>query len=210
MLGRRASRTERRWQGNLVLVGRRRPDARPVADLARSRARFGATGITHVTGRRPRRRVALRHAAHRARLEAVVLPQRVAAAVGARRRPRLVRDVRREAAGPDGGAALPRRACARAGVTVHGGLRVGVASAQAVPLAQIASAPLAELVRYMDLHSDNFTAEMLLKQLGAVAGRRGTTAAGAAVRAATARRGRRAARRACGSSTAPASRCSTA
>src|ERR671934_31040 len=40
---------------------------------------------------------------------------------------------------------------------------------------------LAAIVRAMDLASDNFTAELLLKELGAIAADRGTTAAGAAV-----------------------------
>ena len=39
--------------------------------------------------------------------------------------------------------------------------------------------PLAGVLRFMDHESDNFTAEMLLKQLGAGIGLQGTTAAGA-------------------------------
>ena len=61
----------------------------------------------------------------------------------------------------------------------------------------------------MDVESDNFTAELVLKQLGAVVGRQGTTAAGAAVvRAVLAERTSRSP--ASGSRTAPASRRSTA
>jgi len=60
-----------------------------------------------------------------------------------------------------------------AGVIVHGEAAVGVASAQAVPLAV--------LVRHMDIYSDNFYAEMLLKEVGAVQGDGGSAPAGLAV-----------------------------
>ena len=69
----------------------------------------------------------------------------------------------------------------RAGVTIHGGAAVGVASADAASLADVESAPLAALVRHMDLYSDNFYAEMLLKEVGAVQGSGGSAAAGVAV-----------------------------
>ena len=69
----------------------------------------------------------------------------------------------------------------RAGVTVQGGAATGVAPAQAVPLAAVESAPVAALVRHMDIYSDNFYAEMLLKEVGAVQGKSGSAAAGIAV-----------------------------
>jgi D-alanyl-D-alanine carboxypeptidase/D-alanyl-D-alanine-endopeptidase (penicillin-binding protein 4) len=69
----------------------------------------------------------------------------------------------------------------RAGVTVHGKAAVGVAAAQAAPLAEVESTPLAALVRHMDVYSDNFYAEMLLKEVGAVQGKGGSAAAGLAV-----------------------------
>ena len=50
-----------------------------------------------------------------------------------------------------------------------------------MPLGSVSSPTLATLIRYMDRESDNFTAELLLKQLGAVALERGTSAAGASV-----------------------------
>ena len=68
-----------------------------------------------------------------------------------------------------------------AGVIVHGEAAVGVASAQAVPLADVESAPLSVLVRHMDIYSDNFYAEMLLKEVGAVQGDGGSAPAGLAV-----------------------------
>jgi D-alanyl-D-alanine carboxypeptidase/D-alanyl-D-alanine-endopeptidase (penicillin-binding protein 4) len=51
----------------------------------------------------------------------------------------------------------------------------------ALPLAQDVSEPLAAILRVMGRDSDNFLAEMLLKQLGEVLAGRGTTAAGARV-----------------------------
>jgi D-alanyl-D-alanine carboxypeptidase/D-alanyl-D-alanine-endopeptidase (penicillin-binding protein 4) len=70
-------------------------------------------------------------------------------------------------------------ALARAGVQVEGRPGLGKAPAVAVPLAEDRSQMLVNVVRFMDHESDNFTAEMLLKQIGAVAGNRGSTAAGA-------------------------------
>ena len=69
----------------------------------------------------------------------------------------------------------------RAGVTVRGGAAVGVASAAAVPLGDVESPPLSALVRHMDVYSDNFYAEMLLKEIGAVQGTGGSATAGLAV-----------------------------
>jgi D-alanyl-D-alanine carboxypeptidase/D-alanyl-D-alanine-endopeptidase (penicillin-binding protein 4) len=70
---------------------------------------------------------------------------------------------------------------AAAGVRVAGGAAVGLAPEDAAPIAEIDSPPLARIVRWMDRESDNFVAEMLLKQLGAVQGSRGSTAAGIGV-----------------------------
>jgi D-alanyl-D-alanine carboxypeptidase/D-alanyl-D-alanine-endopeptidase (penicillin-binding protein 4) len=76
---------------------------------------------------------------------------------------------------------LFRVALWRAGVRVAGGTAHGVADDSAFPLAAIDSAPLRAIVRWMDRVSDNFEAEMLLKQLGAVQAEHGTTAAGVGV-----------------------------
>jgi len=67
-----------------------------------------------------------------------------------------------------------------AGVKVAGRCRVGKARRSAVPLARVTSGPLLGILRFMDRQSDNFTAELLLKQLGALNGR-GTSATGAAI-----------------------------
>jgi len=72
-----------------------------------------------------------------------------------------------------------RAALLRAGISVAGRALTGSADSAAVPLATIQSVPLAGVLRFMDHESDNFTAELLLKQLGAGIGLQGTTAAGA-------------------------------
>lgn len=76
---------------------------------------------------------------------------------------------------------LFRTALRTAGVSVGGPVTAGTAAAFETPLASIQSPPLWRILRFMDRESDNFTAELLLKQLGAVEAGRGTTAAGAAV-----------------------------
>jgi D-alanyl-D-alanine carboxypeptidase/D-alanyl-D-alanine-endopeptidase (penicillin-binding protein 4) len=76
---------------------------------------------------------------------------------------------------------LFRTALVHAGVRVAGTTVHGVADDSAVPLASIDSPPLATIVRWMDRVSDNFDAEMLLKELGAVQADNGTTAAGVGV-----------------------------
>ena len=73
-----------------------------------------------------------------------------------------------------------RDALRTAGVTVVGGAGIGVNRGDELPLASIESAPLASILRSMDRASDNFTAELLLKQLGTLVVTPGTTAAGAA------------------------------
>jgi serine-type D-Ala-D-Ala carboxypeptidase/endopeptidase (penicillin-binding protein 4) len=74
-----------------------------------------------------------------------------------------------------------RLALRAAGIGVRGRTEIGVADPTAEPLATTSSAPLAQIVRFMNRHSDNFTAEILLKQLGAIEEGAGTSAAGAKV-----------------------------
>ncbi len=73
-----------------------------------------------------------------------------------------------------------RQVLRKHGITT-GRVTVGRTPATAVSLTRIESARLSQIVEFMDRQSDNFTAEMLLKQLGAVRGAGGTSAAGAAV-----------------------------
>lgn len=67
------------------------------------------------------------------------------------------------------------------GVKVRGRARVGKAWGSAVPLARATSGSLLGVLKFMDRQSDNYTAEMLLKQLGALREGRGSSAAGASV-----------------------------
>ena len=78
-------------------------------------------------------------------------------------------------------AALFRKALTEAGVRVLGSAQVGATpvGTEAYPIASLLSPPLAGILRFMDYESDNFTAEILLKQLGTLESGQGTTAAGA-------------------------------
>jgi serine-type D-Ala-D-Ala carboxypeptidase/endopeptidase (penicillin-binding protein 4) len=78
------------------------------------------------------------------------------------------------------GTLLFRRALRRVGVAVSGA-GIGRGRPDDVPLAAVESAPLSEIVRWMGRVSDNFTAEIQLKQLGAAEGGIGTSVRGAAV-----------------------------
>ncbi len=73
-----------------------------------------------------------------------------------------------------------RAALLRVGITVAGRAMTREADPEAVPLASIESVPLEQILTFMDHESDNFTAELLLKQLGAGYSNQGTTATGAA------------------------------
>jgi D-alanyl-D-alanine carboxypeptidase/D-alanyl-D-alanine-endopeptidase (penicillin-binding protein 4) len=74
-----------------------------------------------------------------------------------------------------------RDALRNAGVAVGGPVHTGAADEWSELLASVSSPTLATMVRFMDRESDNFTAEMLLKQLGLAELDRGTSAAGATV-----------------------------
>jgi D-alanyl-D-alanine carboxypeptidase/D-alanyl-D-alanine-endopeptidase (penicillin-binding protein 4) len=67
-----------------------------------------------------------------------------------------------------------------AGVRVSGDAISGTAPESATEVAEVESPPLASIVAAMNVPSDNYVAEMLLKWLGATHGAGGTTAAGAA------------------------------
>ena len=87
--------------------------------------------------------------------------------------------------GPHAPAAFAARRLAAAlradGVSVHGPSRAAATPVGAIPLAAVASPTIAQLLGLMLPPSDNFFAEMLIKDLGARYGGAGTTAAGAAV-----------------------------
>ncbi len=73
------------------------------------------------------------------------------------------------------------RALRAAGVRVAGKTGTGKAPSHGIKLAAVHSMTMGRLVRAINLPSDNFAAEVLLKDLGASYGSGGTTAAGAAV-----------------------------
>lgn len=79
------------------------------------------------------------------------------------------------------GASAFRDQLRRAGIRVTGPAGTGRADGAAFPLATVRSVPMSVLVRWMNRESDNFMAELLLKQLGAVENQQGTTARGTAV-----------------------------
>jgi serine-type D-Ala-D-Ala carboxypeptidase/endopeptidase (penicillin-binding protein 4) len=67
------------------------------------------------------------------------------------------------------------------GVRVEGRSGAGAAPVNATEVAAIQSPPVRDLIRLTNVPSDNFLAEMLIKDLGAQFGGAGTTAAGMAV-----------------------------
>ena len=79
------------------------------------------------------------------------------------------------------GASAFRDLLLRAGIRVAGPAGTGRADGAAFPLGTVRSVPMSVLVRWMNRESDNFMAELLLKQLGAVENQQGTTARGTAV-----------------------------
>src|SRR5205823_5849040 len=76
-------------------------------------------------------------------------------------------------------AELFRKLLVKAGVAVDGKARSFRAGGKL--LAVSVSAPLTRILHAVDADSDNFAAELLLKELGAVGGGAGTSVAGAAV-----------------------------
>ena len=167
------------WQGNLVLKGYGDP-ALSFAQLNTLARQVAAAGVKHVSGRIlgdeswfDTRRTGIGWKAqfylHESPALSALIVNRGWTGRYETTRPALM------------AAQIFRRDLRRAGITVHGGSAVGVASAQAAPLGQVQSAPLSALVRHMDVYSDNFYAEMLLKEVGAVQGSGGSAAAGLAV-----------------------------
>jgi serine-type D-Ala-D-Ala carboxypeptidase/endopeptidase (penicillin-binding protein 4) len=78
-------------------------------------------------------------------------------------------------------ASLFRSALEAHGVSVRKDARSGRLASAGLPLAQGLSEPLADIVRFMGRESDNYTAEVVLKQLGALYADSGSTSAGARV-----------------------------
>jgi D-alanyl-D-alanine carboxypeptidase/D-alanyl-D-alanine-endopeptidase (penicillin-binding protein 4) len=167
------------WQGNLVLKGYGDP-ALSFAQVNSLARQVAAAGIRHVTGRIlgdeswfDTRRTGLGWKPgfylHESPALSALVVNRGWTGRYETGRPALM------------ATQILRRDLRRASVTVHGGAALGVASAQWASLASVQSGRLAVLVRHMDVYSDNFYAEMLLKEVGAVQGTGGSAAAGVAV-----------------------------
>jgi D-alanyl-D-alanine carboxypeptidase/D-alanyl-D-alanine-endopeptidase (penicillin-binding protein 4) len=167
------------WRGDLVLKGYGDPDLSglQLSSLARQ---IAAAGIRHVSGRIlgdeswfDTRRTGVGWKAqfylHESPALSALIVDRGWTGRYETARPALM------------AAQLFRLDLRHAGVAVTGGTAVGVAPADAVQLADVESPPLSALVRHMDVYSDNFYAEMLLKEIGAVQGSGGSAAAGLVV-----------------------------
>jgi serine-type D-Ala-D-Ala carboxypeptidase/endopeptidase (penicillin-binding protein 4) len=167
------------WQGDLVLKGYGDPalSGSQLASLARQVA---AAGIRHVSGRIlgdeswfDTRRIGVGWKAkfylHESPALSALIVNR-----GWTGRYETARPALRAAQ-------LFRLDLRRAGVTVGGAAAVGVATTDAIQLAYVESPSLSALIRHMDVYSDNFYAEMLLKEIGAVQGSDGSAAAGLVV-----------------------------
>ena len=174
-MGTRAGAT---WKGDLYLVGSGDPTFSSY-DIDALAAQVRARGIHRISGRiRGDETVfdASRWGPWPARYIGVESPPLSGLA--------LDRDVTANGQDVDQPLAQPRRArCGgrwrAAGVQV--GVRFvagGKAPKGALVLGRVQSEPLWRIVRFMDRHSDNFTAEMVAKAIGAYAGGSGTTARG--------------------------------
>lgn len=165
------------WDGDLALVGFGDPTLAPkdIAALARDVA---AWGIRHVSGR------VLGDERHfDTRRDA---PGWKPSYLGIESRPLSALSLAEvEVRGANGSAAAAASALTaaleRRGVSVGGSPRAGAARAGGFPLAIDLSDPLVAIIRNMNRESDNFVAEMVLKELGASVARRGSATAGSRV-----------------------------
>jgi serine-type D-Ala-D-Ala carboxypeptidase/endopeptidase (penicillin-binding protein 4) len=180
------ARSGRIWRGNLGLVGYGDPTL-DRSDLDRLARKFAATGITRVAGRVfgddthfDAQRGAMGWKPGYLGYESRPLS---ALAVGG---------VMFDGANGSAGAAARAftEALERRGIAVSGRAVGGKAPDDALTIAFDLSETLARIVWLMNAESDNFVAEMVLKELGATTAPRGSTAAGArAVRATLAEAG---------------------
>ena len=170
-------RRGRVWRGNLWLVGFGDPTL-AVSDLERLARSFASTGIRRVEGRvfgddfrYDSKREVLGWKSSYLGLESRPISALSAAAI--------------PLTGPHGSAIAAARAyvgaLARRGVKVTGRAGARRAPADAFSIAFDLSEPLSTLLHRVNGESDNFTAEMLLKELGATAAEQGSSATGARV-----------------------------
>ena len=165
------------WQGDLVLVGYGDPTLASADIDALARA-VRASGITRVSGR-----VLGDESAFDTRRDA---PGWKTSFLGGETPPLSALVVDRARGWPKNSppvlaARWLREALIAQGVRVDGSAWFGSAPAESPTLAQDWSVSLATIVKRMNRDSDNFLAEMLLKQLGAAEGVPGSTERGAAI-----------------------------
>jgi D-alanyl-D-alanine carboxypeptidase/D-alanyl-D-alanine-endopeptidase (penicillin-binding protein 4) len=165
------------WHGSLGLVGYGDPTLTP-RDLNRIARRFADTGIKRVAGR-----VFGDDTYFDSRRDALGWKPSY---VGIESRPLSALSVAGlPYAGMNGSAAAAARALTEAlearGIAVTGRAGAGRAPSDAVPITFDLSQKLANVVPRMNADSDNFVAEMVLKELGTTVAERGSTAAGARV-----------------------------
>jgi len=171
------SRAGDTWSGNLWLVGYGDPTL-TTADVERLARKFAATGVRRVAGR------VLGDDTHfDARRDAIGWKPHY---VGVESRPLSALSVGGlPLTGVNGSAIAAARAFAdalvRRGIAVTGRAGTGRAPQDALPITFDLSKRLAELLKLVNGESDNFAAEMLLKELGATISARGSTANGARV-----------------------------
>jgi serine-type D-Ala-D-Ala carboxypeptidase/endopeptidase (penicillin-binding protein 4) len=171
------ARSGRVWHGSLGLVGYGDPTLTP-ADLNRIARRFADTGIKRVAGR-----VFGDDTYFDSRRDALGWKPSY---VGIESRPLSALSVAGlPYAGVNGSAAAAARALTEAlrarGIAVTGRAGAGRAPSDAVPITFDLSQKLANVMPRMNADSDNFVAEMVLKELGTTIAARGSTAAGARV-----------------------------
>ena len=171
------TRSGRVWNGNLWLVGFGDPTLTR-ADLDRLARKFAATGITQIAGR------VLGDETHfDARRDALGWK---ASYLGIESRPLSALSVAdAPLIGVNGSAIAAARAyiaaLQRRGIAVTGRAGARRAPANAISIAFDLSERLSTVLRLVNGESDNFAAEMLLKELGSTIAGQGSTAAGAKV-----------------------------
>jgi D-alanyl-D-alanine carboxypeptidase/D-alanyl-D-alanine-endopeptidase (penicillin-binding protein 4) len=172
--GRRDGRT---WRGNLWLVGFGDPTLTR-GDLDRLARKFAATGIRRIAGRvfGDDTHFDGQRAGHGWKPSYLGLESRPISAL-------TVAGL--ELTGVNGSAIAAARAYARAlerrGIVVNGRSGARRAPPSVLPIVFDLSEPLSAILRLVNGESDNFAAEMLLKELGATVAEQGSSAAGARV-----------------------------
>jgi D-alanyl-D-alanine carboxypeptidase/D-alanyl-D-alanine-endopeptidase (penicillin-binding protein 4) len=165
------------WDGNLYLVGHGDPSLAQ-ADLDALAREVAAWGIRRVTGR------VLGDEHHFDSMRTA--PGWKPSYLGIESPPLSALTVEEVTVRTGNGSAAAaasafRSALARRGIAAPRPPGAGRAPSDVLPLALDLSVPLAAIVRRMNRESDNFVAEILLKELGAAVAGQGSTAAGARV-----------------------------